>query len=71
MLDENRKGASHGIMTCNGTGKLFEVRKELANAMHVLQCKLRHINEESAERVRVSTSKRDQETPRNVCLTSC
>ena len=64
-----REGTAYRIMTCDSTRKLFEVRKKLTNALHILQRKLCHVNEESAERVRVSASEREQKVSRNACLT--
>lgn len=55
-------------MACDSTGELFEKRIEFADALHVLQRKLRHIDKELAERARVSTSEREQERPRDVYL---
>jgi len=63
------EGTAYRIMARDSTRELFEVRKELTNALHILQRKLRHINKELAERVRVSTREREQKTPRNACLT--
>jgi hypothetical protein len=56
-------------MACNSTRELFEMWKEFADTLHILQRKLRHIDKELAERVRVSASEREQKPPRNVCLT--
>ena len=55
-------------MACDSTRELFEKRKEFADALHILQRKLRHIDKELAERVRVSTSEGEQKSPRDVYL---
>ena len=64
-----REERAYGIMACNSTRELFEMWKEFTDTLHILQRKLRHIDKEVAERVRVSTSEREQKPSRNVCLT--
>lgn len=56
-------------MARDSTRKLFEMWKEFADALHILQRKLRHIDMKLAERVRVYTSEREQKHPRNAYLT--
>jgi len=43
-------------MARHSARELFETRKEFADALHILQRKLRHIDEKLAERGRMSTS---------------
>jgi hypothetical protein len=54
---ENEQG-SYSIMACDCTRELFEKWKEFTNALHILQRKLRHIDKEFTERVRMSTGER-------------
>jgi hypothetical protein len=53
-----KEQGSYGIMACDCTRKLFEKWKEFTNALHILQRKLRHVDKEFTERVRMSTGER-------------
>lgn len=68
-LVHRSEGSAYDITACNGTRELFEPRKELADALDVLQRELRHVDEELAERLPVSTSEREQKVPRDVRVT--
>ena len=46
-------------MACDCTRELFEKWKEFTNALHILQRKLRHIDKEFTERVRMSSGERE------------